>query len=303
VYPCVDYGRAAEIADFAAEDEVSPEDFIVRSEYHGIPQRRHRVILIGVRKDLARRPTPLAYDVERLIPIECAIGNLPELRSSLSGRDEFASWEEAIGQVLRPEVIAELDCDVLAEMQRQVRRLKCVRQTGAEFSDGYRRPQFRPDWFYDERLNGVCNHTSRGHIGRDLQRYFFAACFGAVHGHSPKLTEFPRPLWPEHNNVSSKNASEPLIFADRFRVQVREMPATTVTSHISKDGHYFIHYDPAQCRSLTVREAARLQTFPDNYLFTGPRTSQYQQVGNAVPPLLASQIARQIHAMLSDIAQ
>ncbi len=148
-------------------------------------------------------------------------------------------------------------------------------------------------WLADEKLPYLPNHETRGHMQEDLSRYAFAATFAEVFGRSPKADEFPGGLAPNHKNWESGK------FADRFRVQAWNVPSTTVTSHISKDGHYFIHPDPMQCRSLTVREAARLQTFPDNYLFEGNRTQQYVQVGNAVPPLLARQIGELLFEILA----
>jgi DNA (cytosine-5)-methyltransferase 1 len=136
-------------------------------------------------------------------------------------------------------------------------------------------------------------------MASDLRRYLFAAIFAQETGRSPKLADFPAILLPDHQNVEEGRTGK--MFSDRFRVQLSEQVSTTITSHISKDGHYFIHYDPAQCRSLTVREVARLQTFPDNYHFAGPRTAQYHQVGNAVPPQLAKQIAEVIAQVLDSV--
>jgi DNA (cytosine-5)-methyltransferase 1 len=118
-------------------------------------------------------------------------------------------------------------------------------------------------------------------MATDLGRYLFAAAFSKVRGYSPTAADFPPASSPDHRNWHSG------VFNDRFRVQLAHEPSTAVTSHISKDGHYFVHPDPSQCRRLTVRESARLQTFPDDYLFLGNRIQQYVQVGNAVPPFLA----------------
>jgi DNA (cytosine-5)-methyltransferase 1 len=131
----------------------------------------------------------------------------------------------------------------------------------------------------------------------DLSRYMFAACYAKLHGYSPRLHVFPPKLLPAHANALDPN-KETTPFKDRFRVQCAQEPSTTVVAHIAKDGHYYIHYDPVQCRALTVREAARLQTFPDNYFFEGNRTEQYTQIGNAVPPLLAHQLAKVVRRMI-----
>jgi DNA (cytosine-5)-methyltransferase 1 len=271
-----------------------PAKYIIRSENHGIPQARHRLILVGIRNDIEIEPQRLVIRPEK-ISMWKAIQDLPPLRSRLSRTtDSCQEWVNAVQAVLTYKTLNwPAYRDVRQIMERLSSKLNHL-DTGGEYVKTNRRPVWEAEWFFDELLEGVCNHSTRSHIPEDLWRYFYAACFARLNRKSPVLDDFPHFLLPAHKNAKKDSPDDDPVFADRFRVQVKHRPSTTVTSHISKDGHYFIHPDPTQCRSLTVREAARLQTFPDNYYFMGPRTAQYQQVGNAVPPLLAREIARVI---------
>lgn len=275
----------------------APEDFVVCAEKYGIPQARQRIIILGIRSEYDKVPQLLR--ARPAVSIEDVISDLPRLRSGLSKElDTPESWRNALLSIgtstwlQSPKVtpdhrrkILELLLDIPENLVR-----------GEEFMRPARRTlRAHTRWFSDDKLRAVCNHTTRGHIRSDLHRYFFASTFGGIHGRSPLLSDFPEDLLPLHENV--QEALEGTKFNDRFRVQIKGRPSTTITSHICKDGHYFIHYEPTQCRSLTVREAARLQTFPDNYFFEGPRTQQYHQVGNAVPPLLARQIAERVFTL------
>jgi len=295
LYALADYDNS--VASTTASANRLAARYIVRCEKHAIPQARHRLIMLGVRNDIKVVPASLPIEDEE-VSMWKAIQDLPPLRSRLSReKDTREAWVETIRKVLTYKALDEAT-DVFDVMRRAASRLD-YSETGSEYIKTAKRPSWNQEWFFDENLEGVCNHSARSHISKDLWRYFYAACFAQVRQKSPVLDDFPNFLLPAHENVSQRNSEDDQAFADRFRVQVKHRPSTTVTSHISKDGHYFIHPDPAQCRSLTVREAARLQTFPDNYFFMGPRTAQYHQVGNAVPPLLAVKIAAVVRGLFS----
>jgi Site-specific DNA methylase len=286
------------VASLPEGRELYPNEFVVCSEKFGIPQARHRVVLLGIRSDFSVVPTILP-ECTKKTPIEHVLQDLPRVRSGLSkDRDSDKTWLAAVKEFRTAAWLndAKIDDAVGAELLRTITTISKNLDRGGEFVKGRPNPEYEQAWFVDPNLEGFCNHATRGHIRSDLHRYLYTSVFGQVHGRSPGLEEFPKGLLPDHENVS--DALKGTKFNDRFRVQIKGRPSSTITSHISKDGHYFIHYDPTQCRSLTVREAARLQTFPDNYLFEGPRTEQYRQVGNAVPPLLARDIARIVADLL-----
>ena len=288
--------------------ELEPSDFIIKSENFGIPQERHRVILFGIRNDLGAVPDKNSIlKKSSSFSIEDAIKDLPKLRSRISkGPDSYENWKSVLrdlpGMISKylPEVNDEIQ-NVISQLEGRTNVLKSGRRfTERKLNKDRGTGKFLKEnweWFYDERIGGVLNHETRSHIKEDLQRYLWCSVFAKVKGHSARLHDFPEELLPIHKNVKFGEKGH---FPDRFKVQLRDKPSKTITSHISKDGHYFIHYDPLQCRSLTVREAARIQTFPDNYFFEGNRTQQYHQIGNAVPPLLARQLAHIVFQIIEE---
>lgn len=135
----------------------------------------------------------------------------------------------------------------------------------------------------------LTQHICRPHNQRDLQIYKFAIQTWNTTKIRIRYTDIPEEF-RTHQNVTS--------FLDRFKVIDGNNISHTVVAHIAKDGHYYIHPDIQQCRSISIREAARLQSFPDDFYFEGSRSAAFKQIGNAVPPILAHTIAMKIKDLL-----
>lgn len=138
--------------------------------------------------------------------------------------------------------------------------------------------------------NVLTQNTSRPNNQRDLEIYKLYIKVWKEEGRKLKYNELPEHL-STHSNKNS--------FLDRFNIVPYDDICHTVVAHIAKDGHYYIHPDISQNRSLTVREAARIQSFPDDYYFESSRTAAFKQIGNAVPPLMAEVIAKYIKKELA----
>ncbi len=272
-------------------------DFVVKTEDYGIPQSRHRVIILGVRADISAQPEPLLPATGR-VNAKSVLAGLPRVRSGLSREDSADSWLAAIREIVQQPWWGEIHTSIQHRISDALENLNVPAEGRGKlhFLSSLSQCGYRPDWFKDARLPGTLNHDAWSHRKDDLWRYLYAACFVEESGRPFSISDFPEGLRPKHRSV--ERALSNGNFADRFSVLPKHTPSKTVVNHIRKDGHYYIHYDPTQCRSLTVREAARLQTFPDNYFFEGSRTDQYGQVGNAVPQLLSYQIAERVAELL-----
>ena len=131
----------------------------------------------------------------------------------------------------------------------------------------------------------LLDHIARNHNDRDIERY---RVMSKEHWTFQELLQ----------NRPDLNHEKQRVFGNSYTVQWWDLPSKTIIAHLYKDGNQFIHPDYTQGRTFTVREAARIQSFPDDFVFEGARTDQFKQIGNAVPPLLANAIAKALKQQL-----
>ncbi len=234
------------------------DTILLNSVHYGVPQIRKRVILIGVRKDLKINPLDIYKAIEKT-----HYSPDMEANNETLGLQKYLTVEDAISDL--PKLLP-------GEGQEEVEHEIAIKNSFTEI--------VRPNGF-----SKLYNHVARKHNNMDQQRYELLS----KNKWQLKDLAKTRPDLIHH---------DPKHFGNRYTVQVAEKPGRTVVAHLYKDGNLFIHPDYKQKRTFTVREAARVQSFPDDFKFVGSRTNQYKQVGNAVPPLMAKQIAKAIKQFL-----
>lgn len=134
-------------------------------------------------------------------------------------------------------------------------------------------------------IHPLMDHVARSHNQLDRERFQVM-----IHNHWT-FGQLRREM-PQYEHEHAR------VFDNSYVVQWWDLPSKTILAHIHKDGFQFIHPDETQCRTFTVREAARIQSFPDDFEFKGSRGEKYKQIGNAVPPLFAEALAKSIRKNL-----
>ncbi|MBR5144528.1 MAG: DNA cytosine methyltransferase [Clostridia bacterium] len=229
---------------------------------YGVPQIRKRVIIMGVRKDIDNKDVIDLYN--DVLKTHWNPEAEPESRKGLK---KFISVKEAIGDLPPVEPGEDASTDTY-NYPCDNAFLKRIGRAG---------------------IHPLMDHIARKHNALDRERF-------AVMIHNRWTFGQLRKEMPQYEHEHAR------VFDNSYVVQWWDLPSKTILAHIHKDGFQFIHPDGAQTRSFTVREAARIQSFPDDFEFAGSRGEKYKQIGNAVPPLFAEALAKSIKKNLGEIA-
>lgn len=237
---------------------------ILKAIEFGVPQKRERVFFVGIRSDIDEFDFHFPepiLDEKQFYTVNEAIGDLPAL-------DVKDGKNQTLHQAGQNSFLTRLNENAFA-----------IRRDNG-YEEGY-----------------IYNHLSRYNNPRDREIFRRLEPFQKLR--ELDLDDLEKYL--KENNFNELPVRLRKGFHDFYRKLDWERPSPTIIAHLHKDGLAFIHPDSRQARSLSIREAARLQSFPDNFIFQGTQSHMYKQIGNAVPPLLAYHLAKALKVTLTKI--
>lgn len=287
--------------------------FLLNAANYGVPQHRWRLFFVGFRSDLGHLAVPRPPARTHLAQAVLEGSSLPEDPYLIAGPDIPTVPEPAPGVTVRealgdlPKLKSHLKGERPIEERLPLRRRPSAYALGLRSWPGLPTPAETVSGNWHRYLGGVSEREDYKIFETMAQgdRYPEVIEIGhrLLNEHVASLPNPPRPGSPEWDQLKARFVPKYRrdAFHDKWRKLVETEPSWTVTAHLSKDAYSHIHYDSRQARTITIREAARLQSFPDAVEFCGNYGEQYRQIGNAVPPLLARAIAETLFAQLREV--
>lgn len=313
----------AEMCEALESDEFGYECSyaLLNSAYYGVPQMRERCFLMAFRKELGIKPSfpaptnftilPRGYEGSRQVALKHVRlwdGHYQEPAVAADDLPPAVSSHEAIGDL--PRITAHLE----GKMKRGARRFTDMLpyRSDVEPSDYARRMR---GWTGFESKGGIADHVIRS-LPRDykiFRRMNPGDEYPAAYRHAETLFEEHMaalrlqgcaPLEGSQAWVEERSKFvppyDPGKFPNKWWKLRKDAPVRTIMAHIGKDSYSHIHYEDEQARTISVREAARLHSFPDGFVFEGTMNPAFRQIGNAVPPLMSNALANQMRSLLAE---